>query len=155
MADPLLDVGLFADHSFSAMLIGLSLYGLVGASSMLFITQFLQSVAGLTPFDAALCLLPGMVAGTASATLSPLLGRRVRPAYLIGGGVLHWFERGAVEGVPRPDVLGDPDVLAGDVVVPAEQVLQSDRGGLAALRDQNAVAVDGGDLGDLGPVRPA
>ena len=88
LAEPLLDVGLFAGRSFSAMLFGLSLYGLVGASSMLFITQFLQSVADLTPIDTALCLLPGMVAGTASATLSPLLGRRVRPAYLIGGGVL-------------------------------------------------------------------
>lgn len=88
LAEPLLDVRLFAGRSFSAMLIGLSLYGLVGASSMLFITQFLQSVAGLTPFDTALCLLPGMVAGTAGATLSPLLGRVVRPAYLIGGGVL-------------------------------------------------------------------
>jgi DHA2 family multidrug resistance protein-like MFS transporter len=70
------------------MLGGLVLYALIGGSSMFFITQFLQSVSGMTPFTAALCLLPGMAAATASAAVSPLLGQRFRPAYLIAGGVL-------------------------------------------------------------------
>jgi MFS transporter, DHA2 family, multidrug resistance protein len=87
LPDPVLDVRLFANRSFSTMLSGLLLYGLVGASSMLFLTQYLQSVAGLSPLGAALCLLPGMAVGTLSATLSPVLGQRVRPAYLIGFGV--------------------------------------------------------------------
>ena len=67
----------------------------------------------------------------------------------------HRFQRGAVEGEPRPDLLGDPHMLAGNIGIPAEQVLQPDGGGLAALRGQDPVAVDDGDLGDLGPVRPA
>ena len=52
----------------------------------------------------------------------------------------------------RPDLLRDPHVLTSDVVVPGEQVLQAAGGGLVALRDQGAVAVDDGDLGNLGSV---
>lgn len=83
-----MDLRLFADRSFSTMLLGLVLYALIGASSMYFITQFLQSVSGMTPITAALCLLPGMVVATISATVSPLLGQRIRPAYLISGGIV-------------------------------------------------------------------
>ncbi|MEJ3652789.1 MFS transporter [Actinomycetes bacterium KLBMP 9759] len=99
LAEPLLEIALFRIRSFSAMVAGLLLYGIIGASSVLFVTQFLQSVTGLTAFEAALHLVPGMLAGTLSATVSPLLGRRIRPAYLIGGGVLGvaavflWFTR--------------------------------------------------------------
>jgi MFS transporter, DHA2 family, multidrug resistance protein len=69
------------------MLVGLVLYALIGGSSMFYITQFLQSVSGMTPLTAALCLLPGMVVATISATVAPLLGQRIRPAYLISGGI--------------------------------------------------------------------
>ncbi|MDF5751630.1 MFS transporter [Spongiactinospora sp. TRM90649] len=88
LPDPLLDLRLFRGRSFSVMLGGLLLYGLVGASSMLYLTQYLQSVAGMTPMRAAVCLLPGMVAATVGATVSPTLARWIRPAYLIGFGVL-------------------------------------------------------------------
>ncbi|MFI6538673.1 MFS transporter [Nonomuraea sp. NPDC050547] len=96
---PILDVSLFRNRSFGIMLVGLLLYGLIGASSMLFITQFLQSVSGMTPLTVAFCLLPGMAAATVSTTVAPLLARRIRPAYLIGFGVLGvalvfaWFTR--------------------------------------------------------------
>lgn len=87
-ADPLLDLRLFGNRSFSTMLVGLALYALIGASSVFYLTQFLQSVAALTPLASALCLLPGMLLAAASGILSPLLGRRVRPAYLISGGIV-------------------------------------------------------------------
>ena len=112
LTDPLLDVRLFRDRTFSTMLTGLLLYGIIGASSMLFVTQFLQSVAGMTPMGAALCLLPGMVVGTISATLSPVLGQRIRPAYLIGFGVLGvaapfaWFTRLEPDSSPAVLVVG-------------------------------------------------
>jgi hypothetical protein len=51
-------------------------------------------------------------------------------------------------------VLGDLHVPVGDVVVPAEQVFHPGEGGLVALLHQGAVAVDGGDPGDLDLVRP-
>jgi DHA2 family multidrug resistance protein-like MFS transporter len=88
LADPVLDTALFRDRSFSVLLTGLLLFGVVGAASMVFITQFLQSVSGMTPLRAALCMVPGMVAGTISTTVAPVLGRRVRPARLIGWSVL-------------------------------------------------------------------
>lgn len=86
--DPFMDLGLFNNRSFSTMLVGLVIYALVGGSSMFYITQFLQSVSGMTPLTAAMALLPGMVVATISATVSPLLGQRIRPAYLISGGIL-------------------------------------------------------------------
>ncbi|WP_244231340.1 MFS transporter [Saccharomonospora piscinae] len=86
--DPLLDPSLFRSRSFSVMLTGLLLFGIVGAASMVFITQFLQSVSGMTPLRAALCLVPGMVVAALSSTVSPVLARRFRPAQLIGWGVL-------------------------------------------------------------------
>lgn len=86
--NPFLDLRLFRHRSFSTMLLGLVLYSLIGASSMFFITQFLLSVAGMTPLTAALCLLPGMALATISATVSPILGQWIRPAYLISLGIV-------------------------------------------------------------------
>jgi DHA2 family multidrug resistance protein-like MFS transporter len=112
LADPLLDLHLFDNRSFSTMLVGLLLYGLVGASSLLFITQHFQSVAGLTPLQAALCLLPGMAVSVVSVTVAPILSRRVRPAYLIASGVLGtagvflWFSRLDAADGPVPLVIG-------------------------------------------------
>jgi DHA2 family multidrug resistance protein-like MFS transporter len=112
LADPILDLGLFRNRSFSVMLTGLLLYGIIGASSMLFITQFLQSVSGMTPLQAAFCLLPGMVVGTISATVAPVLGQRIRPAYLIGFGVLGvavafaWFTQLHADSSPVVLIIG-------------------------------------------------
>ncbi|WNV84573.1 MFS transporter [Umezawaea sp. Da 62-37] len=88
LADPVVDIALFRDRSFSVMLTGLLLFGVVGGVSMMFITQFLQSVSGLTPLRAAFCMVPGMVAGVIGTTVAPVLGQRIRPALLIGLGVL-------------------------------------------------------------------
>src|SRR3954447_3008422 len=87
LADPLLDLRLFADRAFStalgSMLCGTMLMG----STMVFITQYLQLVAGLSPLHAGLWMLPAMFASIASFQVTPLIARRVRPAYLIAGGV--------------------------------------------------------------------
>ncbi|WP_069162512.1 MFS transporter [Nocardia altamirensis] len=85
---PFMDLRLFENRSFSTMLVGLVLYALIGTSSMFYLIQYLQSVLGLTPFAAALCLLPGMVVATISGIVAPLIGRRIRPAYLISGGIV-------------------------------------------------------------------
>ncbi len=84
---PLLDLKLFASKAFSTAL-GSMLFGtmLMGAI-MLFITQDLQLVNGLTPLKAGLWMLPAVAANTISFLVSPILGRRFRPAYLIGIGL--------------------------------------------------------------------
>ncbi|MDM4719658.1 MFS transporter [Micromonospora sp. WMMA1363] len=112
LADPLMDLTMFRSKSFSTMLVGLLLYGMVGATSMLYITQFFQSVAGMTPLESALALLPGMAAATISAMVSPILGRRFRPAYLIGIGLLGvvatfaWFTQISAASSPVELIIG-------------------------------------------------
>ncbi|MDP9870294.1 MULTISPECIES: MFS transporter [Streptosporangium] len=87
LADPLLDLRLFANRTFSAAL-GTMLFGIMLTSAiMLFITQHLQLVDGLSPLQTGLWMLPTVAANTASFLLSPLLARRIRPAYLIGAGL--------------------------------------------------------------------
>ena len=88
LASPLLDVRLFADRFFSSALgIGLAL-GVIMAGVSLTATLFTQTVRGLTPLEAGLCLLPQSLAMAAGMMLSPALARRVRPAYLMAGGLI-------------------------------------------------------------------
>jgi DHA2 family multidrug resistance protein-like MFS transporter len=88
LADPLLDVRLFTHRTFSAAL-GSMMFGtmLMGAI-MMFIAQYFQLVQGLSPLRAGLCMLPGVGASMVSFLVSPHLARWVRPAYLIGGGMV-------------------------------------------------------------------
>lgn len=88
LAHPMLDVGLFAHRDFTASLVGLLFYSVLTGAALLFVTQFFQSVAGLTPLQAGLAMIPGLAAGTVSVTVSPILGRRWRPAYLMAAGML-------------------------------------------------------------------
>jgi len=55
---------------------------------MVFLAQHLQLVEGLSPLWVGLALVPGVVAATVSFPLSPLVVRRLQPAYLISGGLL-------------------------------------------------------------------
>jgi len=84
---PLLDLRLFVDPAFRAALGGLFGITLTGAF-MLFIAQHLQFVQGKSPLQAALWMLPGVVASMAGMLLSPLIARRIRPSFLIGAGLV-------------------------------------------------------------------
>ncbi|WP_312108265.1 MFS transporter [Brevibacillus reuszeri] len=83
---PLIDLRLFANPSFSTALGGLFGITLTGAS-MLFISQHLQFVEGLSPLRAAMCMLPGVVASMAGMLFSPIIARWIRPSLLIGAGL--------------------------------------------------------------------
>jgi DHA2 family multidrug resistance protein-like MFS transporter len=88
LPDPLLDLRLFANRAFSTAL-GSMLFGtMLTGATMVFVTQHLQLVEGLSPLHAGLCMLPGVAASTVSFQVSPLLARRIRPAYLIGAGLM-------------------------------------------------------------------
>jgi len=87
LADPLLDLRLFADRSFSTALGGMLFGTMLMGAIMVFITRYLQLVQGLSPLRAGLWMLPAAAAATTSFLLSPLVARRVRPALLIGGGL--------------------------------------------------------------------
>ena len=83
----MLDMQLFRVPSFSgAVLVNLvSVFSLLGL--LFFLTQHLQLVEGLSPFDAALALTPGiLVIIVAGLAVVPLV-RFVRPGYLMAGGL--------------------------------------------------------------------
>ena len=87
VANPLLDLRMFRISSFSTSLTGLLCYSLMGGATMLFMTQYFQLVGGLSPLRAGLAMVPGMVAGGVGFGLTPVLASKIRPAYLIAGGL--------------------------------------------------------------------
>lgn len=87
LTSPLLDLRLFANPGFSVALGSMFGVALTGAT-MMFIAQHLQFVQGLSPLQAGLCMLPGVVASMTGMLTSPLIARRIRPARLIGVGLL-------------------------------------------------------------------
>ena len=87
LADPLLDLRLFANPAFSTVLGSMLTFSMLSGGTMVFVAQHFQLVDELSALQAGLALLPGMVAGLISVQLGPLLARWVRPAYLIGAGV--------------------------------------------------------------------
>ncbi|WP_219417061.1 MFS transporter [Pseudonocardia nigra] len=86
LADPLLDLSLFANRRFSTAL-GANLGGgVVMAGTFLLFSQFLQMVQGLSPLRAGLWLVPVNVAMAVASMLAPQLARRLRPGYVMAGG---------------------------------------------------------------------
>jgi len=87
LPDPLLDLRLFGNKSFSTALGCMFAGTMLMGALMMFISQHLQLVGGLSPLRAGLWMLPGVAASGVAFLASPLLARRIRPAYLIGGGI--------------------------------------------------------------------
>src|SRR5438105_6808146 len=56
--------------------------------SYVFIAQYLQLVLGLSPMRAGLWSMPFAVGFVVGSMLSPLIARRVRPAFLMGVGLV-------------------------------------------------------------------
>lgn len=88
LTNPLIDLRLFGNRAFSTALVGMLFGTMLMGSIMLFITQDFQLVNGLAPLQAGLWMIPAVIANTVSFMVSPILARRYRPAYLIGGGLL-------------------------------------------------------------------
>jgi DHA2 family multidrug resistance protein-like MFS transporter len=87
LASPLLDLRLFGNRIFSTALAVMLLGGIVMAGTSLMSTLYLQTVAGLSPMDAGLWLIPQNVAMVLGITLAPALARRVSTAYVIAIGL--------------------------------------------------------------------
>ncbi|WP_020673206.1 MFS transporter [Amycolatopsis nigrescens] len=85
LANPLLDMRLFASRTFSAAL-AILLVGLVGVGGvMLLVTQQLQLVEGLSPMEAGVWMGPPALMMFVAAIGAPLLARRVRPGLVVAG----------------------------------------------------------------------
>jgi DHA2 family multidrug resistance protein-like MFS transporter len=107
LVDPLIDLQLFRARAFSVSLATYLLATLVAFGSYVFIGQYLQLVLGLTPLSAGLWLLPwsgGFIVGSLAA---PAVARRVRPAFVMGAGLLvAAVGLAAMSRVPETGIVG-------------------------------------------------
>ena len=85
--NPMLDMRLFGVPTFSgAVIVNLvSVFSLVGF--LYFLTQHLQLVVGLSPLNAALVLIPGVVIIIIAGLLAVPLVRIMRPGFVMAGGL--------------------------------------------------------------------
>src|SRR5262249_57881697 len=106
LADPLIDLRLFRIPTFSATLAINTLDFFVGFAAFLYIAQYLQLVLGLSPLEAGLWTLPWSGGFIVGSFLTPLIVRRVRPAFVMAGGVCLAPPRlrglPPIGGAPRP-----------------------------------------------------
>lgn len=75
LAAPLLDLALFRAPAFSAMLLANFFVAATG-TVLLFVSQYLQLVAHLSPLQTGLAMLPGPLAMMLGVLAAPLLARR-------------------------------------------------------------------------------
>src|SRR5262245_12667775 len=87
LADPMVDLGLFRTTVFTAALATNFLGIFIAVGYFLFVAQYLQLVLGLSPLQAGLWSLPSAAGFIVGSNLAPRLLRRVRPAWVVGGGL--------------------------------------------------------------------
>jgi DHA2 family multidrug resistance protein-like MFS transporter len=88
LAEPLLDVSLFRTRAFSAALGSNVLGAFVMYGIFFFISQYFQLVLGMSPLESGLWSLPGLAAMmVVSSAIVPRLAVRIRPGYLVAGGM--------------------------------------------------------------------
>jgi DHA2 family multidrug resistance protein-like MFS transporter len=89
LAEPLIDIALFRRSDFSTALAANAVGMFVTYGTFFFTSQYLQLVAGLSPLEAgAWGLAPVAAMMITSGGVVPRLVPRVRPAYLVAGGML-------------------------------------------------------------------
>ncbi|BCK52275.1 MFS transporter [Nocardia wallacei] len=88
LADPMLDLRLFALPRFRTAVLTslLAVFALAGV--LFFGSQYLQLVQGRSPLDAGLHLMPGMLASMVSALVSAWLVRVWRPGRVLAGALV-------------------------------------------------------------------
>ncbi|MFG1709357.1 MFS transporter [Nonomuraea sp. M3C6] len=88
LEDPLLNLRLFAQRPFALVLTALVLAGVAMAGVGLLVTQYLQTVLGYSPTQAALWFAPMGLAVALGTTLTPAITRWVTPRVAITGGLV-------------------------------------------------------------------
>lgn len=88
MSDPLVDVRLFGNRTFSVALV-LLMMGLLVVNGVFYLApQFLQGVAGLSPLRTGMWLTVVAIASAGSSLLAPVVARRWGPARSIAAGAV-------------------------------------------------------------------
>ena len=109
---PLLDFRIFKSRVFSGGLLAAFGSAFAGGIALLLLAQWMQSVAGLTPVDAGLGVLPMAASAMVASLVAPHLARRVPPRAVLAGGI-------AAAGVGMLGVFFVPgDMSYGWLIVP-------------------------------------
>lgn len=87
LAEPLVDLQLFRNRSFNGALLSMLVALLTLSAFVLFFAQYLQLVYGLSPLLAGLWMIPHALTNIVGALITPVLASRLRPAYVIAGGL--------------------------------------------------------------------
>jgi MFS transporter, DHA2 family, multidrug resistance protein len=87
LSNPLFDLRLFANRSFSSVVSILTLVGVIQSGVLLLVNLYLQLVVGLSPLQAGLRLLPAALAMIAATIVAPRLAHRVRVAWVMAVGL--------------------------------------------------------------------
>lgn len=87
LADPLIDVRLFRVPAFSVSLASYTLGTFVAFGVFVFVAQYLQLVLGLSPLVAGLWTAPFAISFIIGSLVTPLITRRIRPAFVMAGGL--------------------------------------------------------------------
>ena len=88
LPDPLIDLDLFSEPAFTASLVLYLLVSFIGLGAYIYVTQHLQLVLGLSPFQAGLATVPSMLAWIVGSLVVPPIARRVRPSTVMAAGLL-------------------------------------------------------------------
>ena len=132
---PLLDLALFGNRVFRAGLL-LTLVAGITAGNTLFVSLYLQRVAGLSTLDAALWLLPSTLSMLVMIQVGQLLARRVRTPLVIAGGLVV----AAVGFAMLTQVDGGLPLMIAGMVVQAVGI--GPMGGLCAIMAMQAVRTE-------------
>lgn len=103
LAQPLLDMRLFRERSFTAALTLLVLVMAAMGGIEYLIPQFLQMVVGLSPLGAGLWMLPGAAGLLVGSQLTPMLCRSMRQATVVALGTAVATVGFVLIGVAGPD----------------------------------------------------
>ncbi len=88
LTNPLIDLHLFGNVRFSGSLVALMVAMLAMGGLFLLLSQYLQLVLGLSAFEAGLWTVPQAAAMVVAAGVVSALAPKIRPAYLMTGGLI-------------------------------------------------------------------
>lgn len=87
LASPLLDLRLFRNTTMSTALVIMLLGSTTMSGSMLFMSQFLQLVADLSPMQVGLAMVPSSVTVAVTSMVAPKFAQTLRPGLVIAAGL--------------------------------------------------------------------
>ncbi|CCH87314.1 Major facilitator permease [Modestobacter italicus] len=85
---PMLDVSLFANRSFTGIMLGALLLNAAAFSASLYTSLWLQSVLGLSPLQGGLVFIPLSACSFVVAALAGRFLQTMAPRWVVGGGLM-------------------------------------------------------------------